>query len=166
MDTYNTLINYIEFYFARPHQQILSFGEGFYEDATPFYSDEIGGMYVVLTDVQHLQNSVSQYNLRCYFIDLLRNDDDNQREVISDQIQISRDFVNWLRNDKTGGAQHLYLLNDPTAFPVRSLFMDYTAGCYIDVSIEVETEMTDCTIPFEGYSNPAFNDPTYVNIQP
>lgn len=166
MDTYNRLIDYIEYYFARPHQQILSFGEGFYDDAQNFYTDDIGGMYVVLTDVQHLQNSVSQYNLRCYFIDLLRNNNINQREVISDQLQISRDFVNWLRNDKDGGAQHLYLLNDPTAFPVRSLFMDYTAGVYIDVSIEVETEMSDCTIPFQGYYDPALGVPTYVNINP
>jgi len=164
MDTYNRLINYIEFYFARPHQQILSFGEGFIDEATTFYSEKIGGMYVVLNEVLHLQNSVSEFRLRCYFIDILKNDDINQREVISDQVQISRDFVNWLRNDKVGGAELLNLLNDPTATPVKSLFVDYTAGVYIDVSVEVETEMSDCTIPFEGYSNPAFVNPTYVNI--
>jgi len=164
VDTYNSLIDKIEAYFARPHTMIKSFGEGFYDQAAQMYTDGIGGMFVVLQNVQHLENSVSNFNLRCYFIDVVRNDDNDQREVISDQLQISRDFINWLREDINGGAALLDVVNLPFAVPVKSVFLDYTAGCYVDVVVEVVTEMTDCAIPRDGYDQNGYFVPNYSNL--
>jgi hypothetical protein len=151
IQSYNYFIDYINDNFASPHQQIKRFEEGFYDDFGVWCTDNTdwGMMYIVPQNVRHLQNSVSEYNLRVYFIDQLEKDDSNEREVLSDQLSISRDFINWLHlNDENG----YILTNTPNAVPFKSIVMDYTAGWYMDVSVEVETEGSDCSIPFSGAS--------------
>jgi len=101
---------------------------------------------MVINDVDHLENSVIQYNIRAYFVDLLENDNDNQNDVLSDQLSINRDFINWLRLNEDSFA----ILNTPTSVPVRSIDTDYIGGWYSDISLEVPTEGSDCSIPFSG----------------
>jgi hypothetical protein len=143
--TLNSLIKQIEEEFAEPHLQIKWFDQGFYEDMAVYMtSNELWPiMYVTLTDVQHLYNSVSAFNVRVYYLDLLTNSDINERDVLSDQLSVARDFTNWLRlanND-------LFLLNEPIATPIKSVGMDYTAGWYLDARLEVSIENTACAIP-------------------
>jgi hypothetical protein len=148
--TYNSFIDEINDNFASLHLQIKRFEIGFYDDMSVYITkNELWPiMWIVPIDIIHLKNSVSQYNLRVYFLDLLDNDNSNERDVLSDQLSISRDFINWLRLNEYS----FDLLNDPTATPVKSIAMDYTAGWYVDVSLEVETEGSDCSIPFSGAS--------------
>lgn len=151
IQSYNYFIDYINDNFASLHQQIKRFEEGFYDDFGVWCTDNTdwGMMYIVPQSVRHLKNSVSEYNLRVYFIDQLEKDDSNEREVISDQLSISRDFINWLHlNDENG----YILTNTPNVVPFKSIVMDYTAGWYMDISVEVETEGSDCSIPFSGAS--------------
>jgi hypothetical protein len=148
--TYNSFVDEINDNFASLHLQIKRFEIGFYDDMSVYITkNELWPiMWIVPIDIIHLKNSVSQYNLRVYFLDLLDNDNSNERDVLSDQLSISRDFINWLRLNEYS----FDLLNDPTATPVKSIAMDYTAGWYVDVSLEVETEGSDCSIPFSGAS--------------
>jgi len=149
MDTYNTVIDVIDNYFAQPHLQIRRFKDGFVDEIGTFLTESelFPVMFINLVDVTQTQNSSSEYRLRVYFIDLLLNDDDNQRDVLSDQYQTARDFINWLRQDTL--ADTLYLMNTPIVSPIKSNFMDYTAGVVGDFVLEVDTEMSECAIPFD-----------------
>ncbi len=148
MMTYNSFISSIEANFATPHLQIAKFEEGFYQDLAVWMTkNELWPiMWIVPQEITHLNNSVSEYVLRIYFLDLLEKDESNERDVLSDQQQTARDFTNWLRENLDNG---LNLLRDPRTLPVKSIGMDFTAGWYTDVSIEVNTEMSDCSIPFD-----------------
>jgi len=161
--SYNTLVDYINFYFANPHSQIASFYEGFYEDMGTVASESVNWPVMTMSPIEvvHPMNSVSNIRCRFYFLDLLKNDTNNQRDVLSDQLRTVTDFVNWLRLDQTGGAARFNILNTPVSYPVRSVMNDYTAGWYCDLEIEVETEGTECVIPFDGYTNPAYTFPGY-----
>jgi hypothetical protein len=168
MITYNSFIDSIEANFATPHLQIKKFDEGFYQDLSVWMTrNELWPiMWIVPQDITHLPNSVSEYNCRVYFLDLLEKDESNERDVLSDQQQTARDFTNWLRENSSSGFN---LLRDPRTIPVKSIGMDFTAGWYTDVAIEVDTEMTECAIPFEPnlypiaiYSLPGYIQPGYI----
>jgi len=164
MDTYNSFIDRINDEFASLHLQIQRFEEGFYDDLAPFATkNELWPiMWLVPEDVSFLENSVSSYNIRVYFLDLLEKDESNERDVLSDQLSIARDFTNWLREDTDN---KFNLLTEPTLVPVKSVIMDFTAGWYCDMNIEVETEMSECTIPFGlTSSTPVGCDPVTINI--
>jgi hypothetical protein len=149
MDSYNSFIDNINDNFMVPHLQIKRFEEGFYDNMQSFetQNEEFPFCWLVPLSVEHLENSVSEYNVRMYFIDILEKDDSNERDILSDQLQIARDFTNWLRQNENNGFN---LLRNPSSTPVKSVLLDYTAGWYTDFSIEVDTEMSECTIPFIG----------------
>ena len=157
MDSYNIFIDKINDLFADPHQQIQRFEEGFYDDMTPYLTEDADYsiMYLVPVTVDHLGNtignSVSSFSVRVYFLDLLEKDDSNERDVISDQLSITKDFVNWLKQNEDNGFN---VLNTPTATPIKSIASSYVAGWYLDLDIEVEFEGSDCTIPFTGSPTP------------
>lgn len=166
MLTYNSFIDNIADNFATLHQQISRFEEGFYDDLAPWATgnEQWPIMWLVPVSVTHLTNSVDQYSIRVYFLDLLEKDESNERDVLSDQGSVARDFTNWLRLNEDNGFN---ILNLPTAVPVKSVIMDFTAGWYVDMDIEVSTEGSDCTIPFSGGVSPvppAGCDPVTVNI--
>lgn len=165
METYNSFIDNITTNFSTPHLQIARFEEGMYDDLGPFATKNENWpiMWLVPVSVTHLDNSVDQYSIRVYFLDLLEKDDSNERDVLSDQGSVARDFTNWLRLNSDNGFN---LLNNPTAIPVKSVIMDYTAGWYIDMDIEVNTEGSDCSIPLGPISPnpPATCDPVTINI--
>lgn len=156
--TLNSFINLIEVNFADNHLGIRSFNYGFYDDLTMFATkdEQYAKMYIVINDIDHLDNSVSQYNIRVYFIDLLENDNDNQNDVLSDQLSISRDFINWCRLNEDS----FTVLNTPTSVPVRSIASDYIGGWYTDISLEVPIEGSDCSIPFTGVTGSTIGCPT------
>lgn len=99
LDTYNRFIDRINDNFATLHQQIERFEEGFYDDLAPYATgnEDWPIMWLVPVTVTHLPNSVDQYSIRVYFLDLLEKDESNERDVLSDQGSIARDFTNWLR---------------------------------------------------------------------
>jgi hypothetical protein len=164
MESYNSFIDNINDNFAVPHLQIQRFEEGFYDDMQSFEtaSEMFPFMWLVPTRITHLENSISQYDIRVYFIDILEKDDSNERDVLSDQQQIARDFTNWIRQNQDNGFE---LQRAPSSTPVKSVLLDYTAGWYVDLSINVDTEMTDCAIPFSGSSGGTITCPdgTVIN---
>lgn len=153
VDTYNSFIDNITDNFATPHQQIQRFEEGFYDELAPYASgnEDWSIMWLVPVGVTHLENSVDSYSIRVYFLDLLEKDESNERDVISDQQSIARDFTNWLRENEDNGFN---LLNLPVCTPIKSVIKDFTAGWYVDMEIEVKTEGSDCTIPFDAGVSP------------
>ena len=166
LDTYNRLIDRINDDFATPHLQIKKFNEGFYEDLQNFQTKDelLPFMWLVPNDVTANENSVSTYNCTVYFVDILEKDDSNQRDVLSDMLSVSRDFVNWLRLNQTNGFN---IIGEPVSTPFKSNFLDYCAGWFIDIEIEVETEGSDCSIPFSGTqsSSPIVCEPVDVYFE-
>lgn len=162
-ESYRSLIDRIQFYFAEPHSQINRFYEGFYDDMGTLITQdtEFPVMCAVLQETLFPNVATAEFRIRFYFVDLLRNDQDNQRDVLSDQLRTARDLVNWLRKDFEGGASEMQLLNNAVVYPFRSIFMDYTAGVYVDLEIEVNMEESECVIPWDGYVEPAFTYPGY-----
>jgi len=153
MLTYNSFIQLIEDYFASPHLQIQRFEEGFYEDLSNFQTEGVNFplMYIVPTDFTHTEYSSAEYAVRIYFLDLLQNGRRNERDVLSDTLQISRDFTNWLRENLDNG---LNTVINPRAIPVKNILLDNVCGVYVDYVIEVSENSSDCLIPFSGDTIP------------
>ena len=85
MISYNSFIDNINTNFMVPHYQIRKFEEGFPDDIQNFETkdEQFPFAWLVPTRVDHLENSVSQYDVRMYFLDLLENDLSNERDILS-----------------------------------------------------------------------------------
>lgn len=147
--TYNQLVQIIND-FAQGHFQINKFEEGFVDDINPFLTKNqyFPAMYMNTISVRELLmddsvSGVSSFEIEFYFLDLLKNNDNNLREVMSDQLSIARDFINWLRQGDNG----LNLLEEPSLRPIKSIDLDYSAGWVTSLLIEVAVERSDCSIP-------------------
>jgi hypothetical protein len=93
-NSYKFIIDQFE-EFATLHEQISSFGYGDFPQLTndnitkqePRYSR----MYV-LPDSNHLHNGHIHVGFSTYFVDKINNDLSNQQDVLSDQLEIVKDF--------------------------------------------------------------------------
>jgi hypothetical protein len=157
------MVDYMNFYFATPHTQIGSFYEGFMDDMATLASESVQWPVMTMSPIEvvHPIHSISYFRFRFYFLDLVKNNNNNLRDVVSDQLRTASDFINWLRKDHEGAAARLNVMNTPVCYPSKSQFIDYTAGWYVDVEIEAETEDSECVIPYDGYHTPAFTFPGY-----
>lgn len=165
--TYNQLVTLIETQFAQPHFQINKFEEGFVDDLDQFLTKNEfwPAMYMQPIFVRELVtddsvSAVAEYEFRFFFIDLIKNDDNNLREVISDRLSVARDFVNWVRQ----APNDINLLENPTIEPIRNIDLDYCAGWVCTVLLEVNVERSDCTIPSCPVELPPPTQPTSYTI--
>jgi hypothetical protein len=154
MLTYNSFIRLINDYFATPHLQIQRFEEGFYEDLNRFQTEGLDFplMYIVPTDFTHTTYASAEYAVRIYYLDLLKNNLRNERDVLSDTLQISRDFTNWVRENQDND---INLIGNPRAIPVKNMLLDNVCGVYVDYVIELKEINSECYIPFSGGTIPA-----------
>ena len=144
------------------HPQINSFGFG---DITQITMDietkqepNYTKMYVIPGFVNLNQNAL-QYNFSIIILDQINNDLSNQRDVMSDTLEIAKDVFTILYQSYTAEFGGFTLDYDPLWGPNVTPFLEsyetVLGGWTINITIEQPFDYNECVLPFEGLSLPA-----------
>jgi hypothetical protein len=152
------------------HPQINSFGFGDITQITndietkqePLYTK----MYVVPGDVILAQNRLD-YNFSIIILDQIDDDLSNQRDVMSDTLEIAKDIFTILYQSYTsefGGFSIDYEpLWGPNATPFLERFETILGGWTLNLTIEQPFDYNTCVLPFSGLTLPT--SVNYVNYK-
>ena len=144
------------------HPQINSFGFGDINQITmdvetqkePNYTK----MYVIPGFV-NLNQNVLQYNFSIIILDQINDDLSNQRDVMSDTLEIAKDVFTILYQSYTAEFGGFTLDYDPLWGPNVTPFLEayetVLGGWTINITIEQPFDYNECVLPFEGLSLPA-----------
>ena len=155
---------------AYNHPQINSFGFGDITQITndidtkqePVYTK----MYVVPGDVILAQNRLD-YNFSIIILDQIDDDLSNQRDVMSDTLEIAKDIFTILYQSYTatyGGFSIDYEpLWGPNAVPFLERFETILGGWTLNLTIEQPFDYNTCVLPFSGLTLPT--SVNYVNYK-
>jgi len=138
--------------FANAHLSIERYDMSFFEQLPNFATEgeqTFPLLYAVPQDVT-LQENVDEFTFRVYCVDLMQKDRSNETEILNQTLLILRDLNNWLREDLN---VPFSLIGDPRATPINNFLMDFTAGWFIDITIEATPDTRDCAIPFTDNFN-------------
>jgi hypothetical protein len=142
--SYNQLIDYLNS-FANQHQQIKSFGNGFRYDINNIMTIDNEFPFLYVEPLSHTFIEFTQnYNIRVYCMDLKQKDSSNETEIISDTLQILNDLVKYIKNDVTNDWD---IINQPVAIPNTNYGVEFCTGWFIDLTVQVTINDTDCDIP-------------------
>lgn len=144
------------------HPQINSFGFG---DITQITMDietkqepNYTKMYVIPGFVNLNQNAL-QYNFSIIILDQINDDLSNQRDVMSDTLEIAKDVFTILYQSYTAEFGGFTLDYDPLWGPNVTPFLEayetVLGGWTINITIEQPFDYNECVLPFEGLSLPA-----------
>jgi hypothetical protein len=148
--SYNQVIDFISA-FTSNHLQLKSFGTGFRFDlnTAQTINNNYPILYVQPTSHQIL-DWVQTYSLRIYCLDIKEKDSSNEREVISDTLQILNDLWKYIQNNTNQLTDFDYqVVNQPFSVPVTNYGVEYCSGWYIDIDLEVTLNNRDCDIPLD-----------------
>jgi len=143
------------------HPQINSFGFG---DITQITMDletkqepNYTKMYVVPGNV-NLNQNVLQYNFSIIILDQINDDLSNQRDVMSDTLEVAKDIFTILYQSYTAEFGGFTLDYDPlwgpNVTPFLERFETVLGGWTINITIEQPFDYNVCVLPFEGLSLP------------
>jgi hypothetical protein len=141
----NELFNQV----AIAHYQIKRFGSGELSEAdiNKFISENQEYPVLWMTPVSVTTNSnVLLYSLNLLVFDLVNKDKDNEREVLSDCLQIALDVVRILRY----GNAEFNIVTEPNISPFAGRYSDWVAGWSLEIELEVDIQSNNCDIPYEG----------------
>lgn len=162
LTTLNTIKNSLAT-FASYHLQLKRFQLSFFENFDGFSTSAVQFpiLYAIPQDVQ-MQENINSFTIRVYAVDILQTDRTNEVDVINDTLLILRDLRNWLALADNG----LNILNSPIAIPVNNFLVDYTAGWYMDIEVEGNTENNECSIPFSSNFMLSGDSCSYTYVAP
>jgi len=144
------------------HPQINSFGFGDINQITMDVEtqEEVNytKMYVIPGFVNLNQNAL-QYNFSIIILDQINDDLSNQRDVMSDTLEIAKDVFTILYQSYTAEFGGFTLDYDPLWGPNVTPFLEayesVLGGWTINITIEQPFDYNECVLPFEGLSLPA-----------
>lgn len=156
--TYNQIINQIET-FVKNHYQINRF-----VNDHPLAVNKSEGVDFPVVALYPAESSINRslmtLNIKAFFMDILDNDKSNEREVLSDQLQIGNDFIQYFaRNEDNWGfyIDETTVTMEPFSENFESLedtnIEDNVAGWYFDLNIIVDNVMNNCNIPIINNKN-------------
>ena len=146
-NSYTTITNALA-QFAIAHQSVKRYSVSFFDQLTNFSTngDDFPILYLIPTSTDFDFN-VDTYSFRVYAVDILLKDRSNESFILNDTLSILRDLTNWLRESDD---HDMNVINVATAIPVNDALMDFTAGFYLDLSIQSPAITSECFIPFSG----------------
>ena len=139
MTTYNQIVGIFES-IAENHLQIHSFDAGDLSDINVLNSELFVKMFLIPQNVTVRANTL-EYSIRVMLFDKLNKDVTNERDILSDTLQISTDVVKIFKNS-TG---NLWITNDINLIPFSEEAADYVTGWYADYIIEVPFDSEYCS---------------------
>lgn len=152
--TYNQVITKIE-KFANNHLQINQFIND-HPLAVNQSEDVHFPAFALYPASSSIDRNKMTLNIKAFFIDILDNDKSNERDVLSDTLQIGNDFIQYFaRNEDEWG----FYIDETTVSmePFSENFEsnedtnieDNVAGWYFDVNIVIGNVMNNCNLPFD-----------------
>lgn len=147
--TYNQLIEFFE-EIATAHKQINSFGSGLREDTEANIKKQNTYSHLYVTPMADTVNEqTNTYRIQFIICDLVKADDSNFNEVLSDTNLIAKDIIKVFRYEKS----NIDLLESPTLTPFKDTFADLTAGWICELNIDCDFPNNYCDIPSEVFGN-------------
>lgn len=145
--TYNQLVKFFTD-LTNAHKQIKGFGAGWIRDIEATLGRNTLYPYVWLEPVSEaVAENVTTFSLRLYCLDLVKKDQSNEQEVISDTSQIMRDIILVLREEDW----NVQLVGTPILEPVSENFGDIVSGWTAAMDIEVNFANGYCGLPMDAF---------------
>jgi len=144
--TWSVFTQYVNLYFAQPHQEVKKFGAEFLEQ----FGNQatIGENYPVLFMVPN-NISISQYvqnfTFDIYCLDVILKGRQNVDSILSQTQSILTDLYNFLRFEDN--PLDIDVMTDANMIPINNYLLDYDAGWKMTITVELPNS-TECDIPF------------------
>jgi hypothetical protein len=147
MKTYNQLVAFFNS-IANAHYFIKSFGNGWDTEADLAKNNTYP--YLHITPLSNsVEENTTTYRIGLVVCDLVKEDDSNLNEVLSDTNQTIKDIVKILRNENN----MFGILEAPTLNPFRDKYADLVAGWQVELSVEVNFNNGYCDIPSDAFGD-------------
>lgn len=152
MQTLNQRLNIFN-QFATDHLQLNSFGIGELWELTEKNGDRIYPLMWTVINTTNINENTELDNYTFVFCDLVRPDESNENEVLSDQKSIAYDFVSFLRfSDAINSGTNV--IKQVTLEPFTEKFDDCLSGWIVNVQIKQGFTWDFCSAPMSGNINP------------
>lgn len=146
MRTYNQIISDLRG-IARSHAQVASFGDGELWEANgnPRNAGSYPELWCVPVSAEVGENTLV-YTLRLLCYDLVSPGEENERDVLSDTLQVLSDVVRTLRWNADAHEEYA-VLGSPLMEPFTERLSDSVSGWSGEVRLEVSLGPNDCDVP-------------------
>jgi len=99
--------------------------------------------------------------LVCKVIDLVRQAEENERDVHSDCLQIAQDIVNEINQHPYYQYSNANLIGDIDFTSLEEFEDDFTAGWTFNLNLQLINHNSYCGLPFEGIPGYSVNGPSF-----
>lgn len=137
--------------FANAHHQINSFGVGELWELTEKNGDRIYPIMWTVIDPSSVNENELVENYTFVFADLVRPDESNEQDVLSDQKQSALDFISFLRFSSSV-SDDVVLVKTSSMTPFTEKFEDNLAGWIVTIQLKQSFFYNYCDAPVSGLS--------------
>jgi len=147
MKTYNQVISFFNS-IANAHYFIKSFGNGWDTEADLLKNNTYPYLHVTPL-ANTIDENTTSFRVGIVVCDLVKEDESNLNEVLSDTNQTIKDIVKILRNENN----EYGILESPSCTPFRDKYADLVAGWQCEMTVEVNFDNNYCDIPSGSFGD-------------
>lgn len=141
--TWNNIVKYFET-IANEHDFIKGFGSGFSDDVEINLEKNENYQFLGIIPRQVApKEQTNEITVGMFVCDLVKTDQRNEAEVLSDTLQTFNDILKIFRNEDL----NITLKGEPTIEPFKEKYSDNVAGWMGDIVLEVNYASNYCDIP-------------------
>ena len=134
--------------FSNAHLQVKRFKSDYEDQLSTYTTKEESFPFLYMAPVGgSLGFTQNTFNIRFTCLDIIEKDRENWNTIVSDCHLILNDLYKFLQDGDYGVSVNDN--NEPNITPINDATMDYLAGWYMELNIQVDT-YSDCLIPFDG----------------
>lgn len=141
--TWNNIVKYFET-ISNEHDFIKGFGSGFSDDVEINLEKNENYQFLGIIPRQVApKEQTNEITVGMFVCDLVKTDQRNEAEVLSDTLQTFNDILKIFRNEDL----NISLKGEPTIEPFKEKYSDNVAGWMGDIVLEVNYASNYCDIP-------------------
>jgi len=138
---------------ADNHQLINGYGEGDIWEIATSGDTAYPLMWTTIENVQISTTEKSEtYNFSLYFMDVVKNGEVNETEVLSDQLSTAKDVLAQLKHPSY---EWSFESNNSSLEDFTERFLDSVSGWKMTVSLKLPFDSNRCVIPYDGNNFPS-----------
>jgi len=146
--TLNQVIKELE-KIAKAHKQVNTFAFGdFHEINTS--GDIVYPLVWTFYNGANVTEGVQSFNFSLVFCDVVKQGEVNETEVLSDQLEVAKDFIAQLQNSQLYDWE--FIEDNIEIQPFTERWTDSVSGYSVNVSLRIPFIADRCSIPMEGIS--------------
>lgn len=143
--TWNNIVKYFQTIAEHHYQLKGNFGSGFVDDIQATLKKNINYPFMYLIPLDDtVRENTNDARVGVIIVDLVKEDQRNQLEVLSDTNLIVKDIIKILRNEEVSNIQ---VLDEPTMEPFKERYADDTTGWVVEMSLQINFPNNYCDIP-------------------